>query len=251
VVTFLCDLQSSAWSSEFMSSADGKTFIRRVVNNLMPVSRIQVQNISYTLKEDNYTNQLYVFTDLDLTKGQSVQGTLTNVETGEVTPLSLNAVTEGTAEELREMDCYVTMNLSELNGYGRCDFIVRKSGVYVITLEKYENGQPIPDTKLTFYKSFAYSEEYDTCNVPTEAELQELATSIAARGNGAVIENLENPWEVFHGFITLLPQTFDPRYAFMITAIVLFLLDIAVRKFKFKWPHELIRDYKAKKNSTK
>ena len=30
-------------------------------------------------------------------------------------------------------------------------------------------------------------------------------------------------------------------------AIVLFLLDVAVRKFKFKWIHEIVRDRKAKK----
>ena len=37
----------------------------------------------------------------------------------------------------------------------------------------------------------------------------------------------------------------------MILAIVFFLADIAVRKFKFKWPHELIREYKEKKNAEK
>ena len=37
-------------------------------------------------------------------------------------------------------------------------------------------------------------------------------------------------------------------------ALVLFLLDIAARKFKWKWPHEIIRDSKktrALKNGTK
>ena len=32
---------------------------------------------------------------------------------------------------------------------------------------------------------------------------------------------------------------------FIISVIALFLLDIAVRKFKWKWPHEIIRDKKA------
>ena len=34
---------------------------------------------------------------------------------------------------------------------------------------------------------------------------------------------------------------------FFIIALVLFLTDMAVRKFKFKWLHELIRDRKANK----
>jgi len=34
--------------------------------------------------------------------------------------------------------------------------------------------------------------------------------------------------------------------ALIIAAIVLFLLDVAVRKFKFKWIHEIIRERKEK-----
>ena len=37
----------------------------------------------------------------------------------------------------------------------------------------------------------------------------------------------------------------------MILAIVCFLIDIAVRKFKFKWPHEIIREMKQKKEEQK
>ena len=45
----------------------------------------------------------------------------------------------------------------------------------------------------------------------------------------------------------MIQRVYDPRLAFMITAMVLFLIDILVRKFKFKWPHEIIREYRAKK----
>ena len=41
-------------------------------------------------------------------------------------------------------------------------------------------------------------------------------------------------------------RTADPRIVMLIIAIVLFVLDVAVRKFKFKWIHELVRDRKAK-----
>ena len=64
-----------------------------------------------------------------------------------------------------------------------------------------------------------------------------------------MIADLENPWEIFEGFITDIDKVYDPRFVMMIVAIVLFLLDIAVRKFKFKWPHEIIRAYREKKNS--
>ena len=38
----------------------------------------------------------------------------------------------------------------------------------------------------------------------------------------------------------------DPRIVFIIIALVAFLLDVAVRKFKFKWLHEIIAERKAR-----
>ena len=63
-------------------------------------------------------------------------------------------------------------------------------------------------------------------------------------GRGVTVND---PVEVFQSFAKTLHREFDPRILFLILVIVLFLLDIAVRKFKFKWPHELIREHKQKK----
>ena len=74
-----------------------------------------------------------------------------------------------------------------------------------------------------------------------------MLEDLAQKGDGARVEDLKNPWEVFDNFVTSIKHTYDPRFLFMILSIILFLTDIAVRKFKFKWPHEIIRDYKNKK----
>jgi hypothetical protein len=90
--------------------------------------------------------------------------------------------------------------------------------------------------------------------VATPEEIDTMLETIALRGKGSVIEDLDSPMEIFKDFVTSFRRTFDPRYLFAILAIVLFLLDVAVRKFKFKWPHEIIRAYKekkAKKNARK
>lgn len=47
--------------------------------------------------------------------------------------------------------------------------------------------------------------------------------------------------KVFETFVTAEARSYDPRYLFMILSLVLFLLEVAIRKFKFKWPHEIIR----------
>ncbi len=249
VGSFMCDLQASAWSSSFMNDDIGIAFIRRVVNNLMPMEEIEVRDIDYTFKEDNYTNQLNVFANLNLNEGESIVGTIVNTKTGEESAVSMNALPDPNDEQpLRDKDVYILSPFSELNGYSSCDFVIKTSGVYKITLEKYKNGQPVPDVSITFYKSVTYSEEYDTTPNLTNEELNEMLATLAEKGNGALIEDLNNPKEILEGFVTSLHRTFDPRFLFMIIAIVAFLLDIAVRKFKFKWPHELIRDYRAKKN---
>ena len=256
VGSFMCDLYGK-YSSKFITDTDGQKFIRNVVNNLMPMENIRPTDITLELIEDNYTNQLNVYTTLE--SGQTLVAEIVRLENNEtVATWSMNTVTAGDKAALRNSACYVTVPLAANNKFTRCNFVVRKGGTYKIVVSKAdadgnilvdEAGKPLSSVEI--YKSFAYSEEYDT-SVPTEEELLQLNTSIenlAKRGEGVVIEDLDDPWEVFYGFETSLHRVFDPRILFMILAIVLFLTDIAVRKFKFKWPHEIIRERKNKKNS--
>ena len=62
-------------------------------------------------------------------------------------------------------------------------------------------------------------------------------------GDGFVITE---PTEVFDNVVKSLHRIIDPRIVFIIIALVAFILDIAVRKFKFKWIHEIIRERKEK-----
>ena len=69
-------------------------------------------------------------------------------------------------------------------------------------------------------------------------------TLLATDGKGMVVTD---PAEVFESFSQTIKKVYDPRVIFLILAIIFVLLDIAARKFKFKWPHEIIREYKQKK----
>ena len=100
--------------------------------------------------------------------------------------------------------------------------------------------------EYTTYRSFSYSEEYDQTTIPTNADLAVSLAALAKNGDGSLIVKNEDPIEVFANFVTSVQKSFDPRYLFMILALILFLADVAVRKFKFKWPHELIRAHREK-----
>ncbi|MBO5412112.1 MAG: VWA domain-containing protein [Clostridia bacterium] len=242
VGSFMFDLKGN-WSQEFISDESGKQFVRNVVKNLMPLEDIEPNTIRLEISEDNYTNQLSVYTTLK--NGEYVKGEIVNVSNPELGALSTNEITSGSRTELRKKPFYVTSNLASSNRYSRCDFVVRESGLYQITVTKYNSDGEVIATAETF-KTFSYSEEYDTA-LGSENDALELLNALAKSGNGSRIIDLEDPVEILDGFAEDLRRTFDPKLIMIILAIILFLLDIAVRKFKFKWPHELIREYKAKK----
>ena len=132
---------------------------------------------------------------------------------------------------------------AEGSGQTRVHFQVTNPGIHTILVEK-KNEDGTVVSQNTLYKSFSYTEEY--MEFADNEACAEFMATLARRGEGVVIEN-DNPWAVFENVAQYLHKVIDPRIVFFIIAMVLFLTDIAVRKFKFKWPHELIRDYKAKK----
>lgn len=241
--SFMCDL-SGNWSGEFMSDADGIRFIKNAVSALMPTEDIRPSEINVTFSENNYTNRLDVYTSLN--GGEYVTGNVIKLPENETLRRPLDTVTSE-EDKKTNPDCYVLTAFGADNNYSRCEFVIKAAGVYRIVIEKRsEDGSVLCSRE--FFKAFSYSEEYDVLSDPSDEELAAKFSVWAERGNGAVIKDLEDPEEIFGTFVTNLLRTYDPRTLFLILAIILFLTDVAVRKFKFKWPHELIKEYKAKKN---
>ncbi len=253
VGSFMCDL-NGRWSSTFMGDTTGRQFIDNVVKNLMPTENIRPNDIEAHLKEDNYTNKLSINTVLNAENGERLEGSLMCMQDGEVAQtISLNSIGNlSDREGLRDSAAYVTLAMEASNNYSRCEFVIKKAGVYKFVLKKLDKDGNVLET-LEFYKALAYSEEYDVYAEEEEDAIdpETMLQNLAKRGNGAAIADLENPHEIFEGFVTALNHEFDPRFLFMILALILFLTDVAVRKFKFKWPHELVREYKKKKNQKK
>lgn len=249
VGSFMCDLNGT-WSADFLHPTEenkgaGKQFILNAVAALLPTESIRESDIKLSLKEDNYTNSMSVFTTLE--EGQRLVGHLRNMSDPAAQPVPLSAVTvpaEGTS--LTALSCYVTSALDATTNYTRCGFVIKDSGVYELLLQKVDEAGTVLSECRT-YRSFSYSEEYETALEVTVTELTASLSSLADAGNGTLIKNNADPIEVFSSFVTAIKMTFDPRYVFMIVALVLFLADVAVRKFKFKWPHEIIRSHREKK----
>ncbi|MBQ2712407.1 MAG: VWA domain-containing protein [Clostridia bacterium] len=249
VGSFMCDL-TGHWSSEFINSIVGRTFITNVVNNLMPTESLRPSDIKVVLTEDNYTNEMSVFSTLK--EGEKIVATvqkmlgetvLSELKLGEVSVFE-------SKQEMHDADFYVLNPLDASSNYTRCTFVVTKGGVYKITLNKVNDKNEVVDTYY-FFKSFSYSEEYLSVEQEVEEVVGEeqntpkdMLVLLAAAGNGSFIEDLNDRATPFEGFVKDIDKTFDPRILFLILTLILMLLDIAVRKFKFKWPHELIKQWK-------
>ena len=238
VGSFMCDL-SGRWSSEFLADEDAQRFIFNLVANLMPTEDIRPNEIATSLREGNYINQLSIFTSLE--EGQTIRAKITDTSTEQ--ELSLNEITDVSGGD--DLGFYVTLALTEANNYSRCNFVVKATGTYRILIEKINSDGTVAATYTT-YKDFSYSLEYAQ-DAEDTLPPAELIAQIARRGNGVVIEDTEGLGHIFENFVTDLERVFDPRWLFMGLAMALFLLDIIVRKFKFKWPHELIREYREKR----
>lgn len=246
VGSFMCDLTGLAkadgtksWSKDFMNDANGRKLILNIIDNLMPVEDIAPAAYEYQLTERNYTNTLRVYAKL----GNEEYLDAKLVFTSDGTEISLNEASENE-------DFYVTEPFGKANLYSRCEFIAKKPGVYKIVLTKRNaDGEAIEYQTVEIYKTFAFSEEYNL--YPEEEDRETFLIRLADNGNGKKIENIADPKEVFENFVTGIDKTFDPRYLFAILSIICVLTDIAVRKFKFKWLHEIILEKKKEKESKK
>lgn len=220
VGSFMCDLNGT-WSAEFLGSDTGVRLIGNIVSELFPSENIHSQDISAKLEEENYSTQMSIFTSLQ--EGETIEVTITGPAGADGTPTE-QKIGPFASEE-----------------YSRISFAITQPGIHNILIEKKNiNGEVI--SQYTTYKAFSYSAEYNM--FIDEEACRLLLTELAEDGKGAAVSEA---WEIFETFTNTLKKSFDPRYWFIAIALILFLLDIAVRKFKFKWPHEIIRDRKLKK----
>ena len=220
VGSFMSDLYGTAdsWSSDFMNAESGAEFLRKTVINLLPKDNIRGSDMLLTVKEDNYTTDFSVSTTLE--ENESLEVEITDMQ--------------------KDAESPEIFTLKAVNGYGAFKIENKEHGVYKVVVNKIdEEGNVI--SSATHYKCFSYSKEYDGfVDIETGATLMK---DLAEANGGKIIEN---PADVYEGLQRYLVKTYDPKTVLAIISICLFILDIAVRKFKFKWIHEIIRERKNK-----
>lgn len=127
-----------------------KKLILNIIDNLMPLEDISPAAYEYQLTERNYTNTLRVYANLE--NGETLEAKLVCMSGGaEDYSVSLNENSDGA-------DVYVITPFGKSNQYSRCEFIVKKAGVYKILLTKRNaDGEEIAQQAVELYKTFAFS----------------------------------------------------------------------------------------------
>ena len=218
----MSDLMGTAgsWSESFMEHDIGKKLIINMINSLFPKESVRYRDFNVTVEDDNYTTKISVTTTMN--EGDNITVEMQGPLTGEDAVADKQTITRTDKEE-----------------YTRYSIVNKRPGLCAIKVEKVTaQGKTIT---YTTYKTFSYSKEYDM--FIDESVCAKLMEDIYTIGRGAAVSD---PLEVFEGFVEKLNVVIDPRMVFMILSIILFLLDIAVRKFKWKWLHEIIRECKEK-----
>ena len=168
---------------------------------------------SYT--GDNYTTNLSIYTEL-----------------GEDEKIKVTVSGQDGSEQIFILDANT--------GFSRLTFATKSVGLNTILIQKL-NAKDEELSSKTIYKVLPYSKEYLAYRDTEAAE--KLMTMLSADTDGVVVEE---PAQIFENAVEYLHIVIDPRLLFTIIIIVCFLIDIAVRKFKWKWPHEIIRDKRLK-----
>lgn len=220
VGSFMCDL-NNGWSADFLSDDTGQQLLYNIVSGLFPQESVAVDEIELTVNRDNYTVSTNIYTSI--AEGESIRVLVSKVEN------------DGAKTAVH------TIDVENFNGNQAVDFDIMQGGVYEIEVQKLGADGTVL-TSNSVYQAFSYSLEYD----PFLADDDNTAhmAEIASAGGGDVIRDAA---EVFDGLVSSFFRTYDPRGVLAAIVIIALLLDVAVRKFKFKWPHELIRERKSKK----
>jgi len=234
VGSFMCDFGASSWSKDFASSLDGQLMFLKMVQALFPTRSIRDTGISASIREDNYTTNVSIYTKLG--EGETVKVSVDGPFDFPIDPLFPSAE----------------------DGFSRVSFEIDAPGVYEIYVSKINaSGVEVEGVHFKAYRSFAFSKEYDTFVDADEHDAFLSTMASSGKGNlitdtvdeqtGTPISLTDQIYKIYDEFEKYINVVIDPRAVLLIIALVLFLLDIAVRKFKFKWPHEIVKEVKIKK----
>jgi Ca-activated chloride channel homolog len=217
VGSFTSDLNGH-WSSAYFVDPEGIKLIKNMITSLFPERSMEEEIFATEFSSNNYASRVNITTQLETDQYISAKVTDPNGNTVDVMLKSISS--------------------SVFSG----DFATDTPGIYTMAINKHNASNNVIAESFV-YTAFSYSSEY---NVFTDTNKGfRLVEQIAEIGNGKILYITDG---VFTEEAQIIVNTFDPKFLLLSLMTTCVILDIFARKFKFKWPHEIIKNYKAVKN---
>ena len=215
VGSFMSDLNGT-WSEEFLSDENGVLFINNTVSHLFStVLQNEIDRGTVTFAHDNFTTTAEI--SFELAGNENLTAELQSPN-GETASVSLTETSTNT---------FVA------------SFTTDVAGVYTLRLKV---ASPSGQEEYCSYTTFSYSSEYQA--FANDSQCFQFMESLSQNGNGSMLFSADN---LFGKENESVQRTYNPKLLFLIICSVAFLLDIVSRKFKIKWPSEILADIREKK----
>jgi len=243
VGAFMTDLTGvpGSFSETFLDQTiddKGLTLVENIIRALLPSEEIELRDMRAIHERQNYTVATTIQTVVPLDDIQNISMSVEDVTITDGTFVGGQVLLGRNRAETFFVPVAVPMM-----GSPRVSFELPVTGVFrVTTVQTSFDGTALTHIE---YLTFSYSSEFDM--FADRYVGLALLNDLADRGGGIMALPNVNPGFVRDYVQTYTMSEFNPRTLFLILVIAFFLIDIAVRKFKFKWPWEIIRDRKIKK----
>ncbi len=219
VGSFTSDL-SGHWSTSYFIDPQGSNLIKNMVSSLFPEKSMEEKTIITEFSQNNYSSTVKITTQLE--NSQTITAKVTNPN-GSTVDILLNQISTGVFT-------------------GK--FETKIPGIYTVAISKRNSSNNVLSETYE-YTAFSYSNEYDLFSDSNDGF--KLVEEISELGNGKILYMTDG---TFTEEAQVMINTFNPKFLFLSLMIACFVLDIFARKFKFKWPHEIIRSLKFNKISS-
>lgn len=229
VGSLMIDLEG-VWSNDLLENETGKKIIQNILSELfMRVEEVQT-SLEMNIVEDNFHTRVSVY-GFDPEKEPNAKliafVTPPDGSDGEVAKFDLSNLSS----------THNKFSFENLSPGTYAVYVLKVSSNFDVMSENVKGIADVPDwAKIEVcggYRTFSYSGEYDrTMNAYKEG--QEFLASLSTRAtDGDILYDkfIYDPAEIYNNY-SLVKNVIDPRTAFMISAIVIYLAGIALRKFK-------------------
>lgn len=238
VGSIMTDITDNSWSNGLLSGEGGKKIVKYMVDSCFKESIGGLPtDMTISFEQQNFKTKI--------TAGEITNPNVAIMESyyhepGSGIDPSIDSSIDTLCPEGAEKGTYDRMNLV-MDTYSS-SFYMKKEGLYTIAFLRLDSENGIlDDTAPYYYTTFSYSKEYDTFYDDTEL-FTRLGDVCALTGGNVYMGSTDDYDGLGEASGVIgdadMDKDTNPQSTLMVLALILFILDVIVRKFNFKWPHE-------------